>query len=192
MWVDLLVATRLLRRSPMCAVTATLALGIGSSSAMFSIVHAVLLRPLPFRDRISWSAPGRRIPPKVGSAHSCRPPISMTGELGHARSTTWACSTPLPEPTVLGVAGASLEAKQTAVTPDLFAVLGIQPAIGRPFGISRERRGPLDGTEVILSHGLWQRAFGAAASMLVGVALLASCVPVWRVLRAGPARALRG
>lgn len=52
MWADLLVGCRSLRRSPIFAATAiaTLAIGIGSSSAIFSIVHAVLPRALPFRD----------------------------------------------------------------------------------------------------------------------------------------------
>jgi putative ABC transport system permease protein len=42
----------------------------------------------------------------------------------------------------------------------VFALLGVQPAVGRLFGVGADRRGPLDGTEVLISHGLWQRAFG--------------------------------
>jgi putative ABC transport system permease protein len=174
MWADLLVACRSLRRSPIFAVTAiaTLAIGIGSSSAIFSIVHAVLLRPLPFRD------PGRlvRIWEANPAASNGRALVSAANFSDwRARSHTLddlALFNAFTEPTVLGVENASLQAKQAVVTPNLFAVLGIQPAVGRQFGVVPERSGPLDGTEVILSHALWQRAFGgdpAAIGRLVRI-----------------------
>lgn len=162
MWADLLVASRSLRRSPIFAATAiaTLALGIGASSAIFSIVHAVLLRPLPFRD------PGQLV--RIWEAN---PPEGIERALVSAanfndwrsRSRTFddiALFSAFTDPTVLGVGDVSIQAKQTVVTTNFFALLGVQPAVGRQFGVPPDRRGPLDGTEVILSHGLWQRAFG--------------------------------
>jgi putative ABC transport system permease protein len=185
MWADLLVASRSLRRSPIFAATAivTLALGIGASSAIFSLVHAVLLQPLPFRDpgqlvRIWEANPGE------GNERSL---VSAANFIDwRARSRTFddlSVFNAFTDPTVLGITDASIQAKQTVVTPNLFALLGVQPAIGRPFGVVPDWRGPLDGTEVILSHGLWQRAFGgdsgvigrsvriegAAGSVVVGV-----------------------
>ncbi len=162
MWADLLVASRSLRRSPIFAATAiaTLAFGIGASSAIFSIVHAVLLRPLPFRDpgqlvRI-WEAK-----PAEGNERALVSAANFND--WRSRSRTFddiALFNAFTDPTVLGVGDASIQAKQTVVTTNLFALLGVQPPVGRQFGVAPDRRGPLDGTEVILSHGLWQRAFG--------------------------------
>ena len=155
-------ASRSLRRSPIFAATAiaTLALGIGASSAIFSIVHAVLLRPLPFRDpgqlvRI-WEAN-----PAEGNERALVSAANFNDWRSRSRTfDDFALFNAFTDPTVLGVGDASIQAKQTVVTPNLFALLGVQPAVGRQFGVVPDRRGPLDGTEVILSHGLWQRAFG--------------------------------
>lgn len=185
MWTDLLVAFRSLRRSPIFAATAiaTLALGIGASSAIFSIVHAVLLRPLPFRD------PGQltRIWEANPAEGNERAPVSAANfNDWRARSTTFddfSLFDAFTDPTVLGIADASLQAKQTVVTPNLFALLGVRPAVGRLFGVVPDKRGPLDGKEIILSYGLWQHAFagdvgaigrsvrieGAPGSVVVGV-----------------------
>ena len=185
MWADFLVASRSLRRSPIFTATAvaTLALGIGASTAIFSVVHAVLLRPLPFRDpdqlvRI-WEA-------NLAEGNERALVSAANFNDWRSRSRTFedaALFNAFTDPTVLGVGDASIQAKQAVVTPNLFALLGVQPAVGRLFGVLPEKRGPLDGTEVILSHGLWQRAFGgdsgvigrpvriegAAGSVVVGV-----------------------
>lgn len=162
MWADLLVAFRSLRRSPVFAATAvaTLALGIGASSAIFSIVHAVLLRPLPLRD------PGRLVRlweanPSEGNERALVSAANFKDWRARSRAfDDLALFNIFTEPTVLGLGDASIQAKQTVVTPNLFTLLGVAPAVGRQFGVVPERRGPLDGTEIILSHGLWQRAFG--------------------------------
>jgi putative ABC transport system permease protein len=168
MWSDLLVASRSLRRSRIFAATAivTLALGIGASSAIFSIVHAVLLQPLPFREPAQlvriWEANhdegNERALVSAANFNDWRTRSRTFDDLGLFSVFT--------DPTVLGIADASVQAKQTVVTPNLFALLGAQPAIGRSFGVVPDRRGPLDGTEVILSHGLWQRAFGGDAGAI--------------------------
>lgn len=162
MWADLLVASRSLRRSPIFAATAaaTLALGIGASSAIFSIVHAVLLRPLPFREpgqlvRI-WEAN-----PAEGHERALVSAANFNDWRSRSRTfDDFALFTAFTDPTVLGAGDESIQATEAVVTPNLFALLGVQPAVGRLFGVVPNRRGPLDGTEVILSHGLWQRAFG--------------------------------
>jgi predicted permease len=162
MWADLLGAFRSLRRAPIFTgtATATLALGIGASSAIFSIVHAVLLRPLPLHDpdrlvRI-WEANRSE-----GDERALVSAANFNDWRARARAfDDLALFTVFTGPTVVGAGDMSLQATQTAVTPNLFALLGVRPAVGRPFGVLPERRGPLDGTEIMLSHELWQRAFG--------------------------------
>jgi predicted permease len=166
---DVRHAMRALRRSPVFSATAilTLAIGIGGTTAIFSIVHAVLLRPLPYRD------PARLV--RIWEAHA---PDGHTHALvsaadfndWRARSTTFddlALFGVETDPVVLGVGDASLQARQAAVTLNLFGVLGIQPALGRAFHPpAGGRQTPTDGREVIVSHALWQRAFGGDPAVI--------------------------
>lgn len=168
MWADLVVAFRSLPRSPLFAGTAvaTLALGIGASSAIFSIVHAVLIRPLPYRDSTHlvriWEAN-----PSQGNERALVAAANFNDWRARSRAfSDLALFNVFTDPTVLGVGDASLQAKQTVVTPNLFALLGVLPAMGRQFGSVPERRGPLDGTEVIVSHSFWQRALGGDAGAI--------------------------
>ena len=168
MWAHLLLACRSLRRSPIFAVTAiaTLALGIGASSAMFSIVDAVLLRALPFRD------PGQLV--RIWEANLVegneREPVSAANVNDwRSRSRTFddfALFNTFADSTVLGAEDASIQARQAVVTPNFFAVLGVHPAVGRQFGVARDGRGAFDGTEVILKHGFWLRAFGGDTGVI--------------------------
>jgi putative ABC transport system permease protein len=185
MWADLLVALRSLRRSPLFAGTAvaTLALGIGASSAIFTIVYAVLIRPLPYRNPTElvriWEAN-----PSEGNERALVASANFNDWRARSRAfSELALFNLFTDPTVIGVGEASLQAKQAAVTPNLFDVLGVHPSMGRQFGPPPEKRGPLVGTEVIVSHSFWQRALGgdtgvvgravriegAAGSVIVGV-----------------------
>lgn len=162
MTADLRAALRALRRAPLFAATAiaTLAAGIGASSAIFSLVHAVLLQPLPFREparlvRIWESNPGAgddRAPVSKANVDDWRDRSQTLADVGLFNVFT--------EPTVIGLGDVSLQAKRASVTPNIFDLLGVQPALGRAFGLVPARRGPLDGTEVVVSHGFWQRALG--------------------------------
>ena len=162
LWRDGRHSLRLLTRSPLFSATAvlTLALGIGGSTALFSIVFAVLLRPLPYHNpdqlvRIWESSPtqgNERSPVSIGNFNDWR-----------SRSRAFANFALFEvdsEPIVLGIGDASLQAREATVTPNLFGLLGIDPAIGRGFRNVRERHGSLDSREVILSHALWKKAFG--------------------------------
>ena len=163
MLADLIAAWRALRRSPVFAATvvATFAIGIGSSAAMFSIVYAALLRPLPYREpdrlvRIWESNPAAGHERSLVSAANVRD--------WRERSSTFqdlALFGFASEPTVLGVGDLSVQARQTEVTPNFFVLLGITVATGRQFTAARALRQPLDPTEIIISHAFWQRAFGA-------------------------------
>jgi putative ABC transport system permease protein len=159
---DLRLASRSLRRSPIFAATAilTLALGIGTSTALFTVVHAVLLRPLPYSD------PDRlvRIWESDAAGGSDRSKVSAaTFDQWRIRARTLDGLVLFgigAEPTVLGVGDASFQVRQAVVTPNFFSLLGIPPALGREFGRVPDASGPLDGGEIVVSHGLWRRAFG--------------------------------
>lgn len=185
MWTDVRAALRTLRRSPLFAATtiATLALGIGGSSAIFSLVDAVLLRPLPFREparliRIWESNPAtgdQRALVAMANASDWRDGSNALADVALFQLST--------EPTVIGFGEVAVQATHASVTANFFDVLGVQPALGRLFGAGSEQRRSLDGTELVVSHRFWQRAFGgdrsaigrpiriegAAGNVLVGV-----------------------
>jgi putative ABC transport system permease protein len=134
LWQDLRFGVRMLRKSPAFAAVAilTLALGIGSSTIIFSIIHAVLLTPLPFRD------PGRLV--VVYDREAKATGLSKLLDLyqdfevyrGHSQSLdqlagmTWIAG----NPTLTGF-GPSKEIHQVQVTLNFFSLLGVSPAVGR-------------------------------------------------------------
>ncbi len=157
---DLRAVWRSALRSPLFIATAvlTLAIGIGSGTAMFSIVNAVLLRPLPFRD------PDRLVElfesnPSEGRETTGVSPANFRD--WHERSRTFddlALMTVDAVPMVLGVGDRSVQARAAFVTPNLASLLGVTPALGRNFG--RARDGQLEQNELIVSHTLWHNVFG--------------------------------
>jgi predicted permease len=161
---DIRVALRMLGKSPgfsMVAVLA-LALGIGANTAIFSLVHAVVLNPLPYSqpDRLLglWNtAPG------LGIDQFDQSPGTYVNYREHAGSleaialydATAANFTGGPEP----------ERIQTArVTASLFPVLKASPTLGRGFSPDDDRPGAQP--VAVLSDGLWSRAFGADPGIL--------------------------
>jgi putative ABC transport system permease protein len=162
---DLRYAARSLARSPGFTTVAilTLALGIGANTAIFSVVNAVLLRPLPYNDadRLvhifgnvapgdSQAGPARRVPAmQVADLPALR---AQTQTLSHVTFYLRF------QVTLAGDGAIRLEG--TRVSADTFAMLGGQPLLGRRF----EQKEELSGADavVILSHALWQRRFGGA------------------------------
>ena len=148
----------LLRRPLLFAVAAgALALGIGASAAVFSVVDAVLLRPLPFAEPsrlvLLWQSIPERNAPFVEVSYP------YMREL-RARSRTMAAVAAMagvnsgftlggPEP---------VRASGRIVTGNFFEVLGAQAALGRTFVEAEDRVGVP--RVVVVSHGLWQRQFG--------------------------------
>ena len=137
----------------------TIALGIGSTVAIFSVLNAVLLRPLPGDDseRIVWVYETLRVPQpakRVGRATSTigpsRAPCSSTRR--RARAAPYNLSDGEPE----RVSGMQ-------VTPGYFRVIHVAAVLGRYFTEADVAR---DSRLVILSHGLWRRRFAGDPSIV--------------------------
>ena len=165
---DLRYAARMLASSPGFTATAILclALGIGATSAIFSVVHAVLLRPLGYRE------PGRLVRlytefPLASAGGGMRrfwisPPEYL--ELAHDLKS-WE-SLDAWNTTGLNLAGATdpIRVTSTFVTGGLFASLGTAPELGRAIMPADDVAGAP--RVIVISHGLWQRAFGNDPSVL--------------------------
>ena len=160
---DLRYAARSLRRSPgfAAAVIATLALGIGANTAIFSVVNAVLLRPLPYReaDRLVAIGSSVAMPGRAAAAMALSyPDYQDIGKLRDLVSGIAAYSTErynftsTDQPREIDVARTSA---------DLFAVLGVSPAVGRAF-TAGERHQPV----AIISHALWLSSFNGDRGVL--------------------------
>jgi putative ABC transport system permease protein len=168
---DVRYGFRMLRRNPGFALVGvlTLALGIGATTAVFSVVNAVLWRALPYRD------PGRLVqlwetnPDRHWTDAECAPANfadwrrenrsfdEMAAYFGAARDA-WVTSYALTG------AGEPERLKGMTVTANFFSVLGVRPILGRVFAAGEEWQGS-DGV-VVISAGLWRRRFGADLSVV--------------------------
>lgn len=157
---DLRFAVRTLLRSPgFAAVTVlTLALGIGASTAIFSVVDAVLLRPLPYpqSDRLVdvWTS-GLGGSFRLGLSY---PYVLDVRNMRRDFAGVAAYTTRRANMTGLGD---PVEVQAAAVSPEMFSVLAIQPAIGRAFG-------PADVHQPVtmLSYATWSGRYGRDRSVL--------------------------
>jgi putative ABC transport system permease protein len=170
-WQESRQALRTLRRSPRTTfvILLTLALGTGANLAIFAVVRATLLEPLPFREparlvSMTWEAAGGKWQPvSPAELADLRRRVRSLGEIGAYHPWTFNVSgMDLPE----RVPGA-------VVTGNLFSVLGVSPALGHGFAVD----GPEAPPEVLLSDGLWRRRFGADPAV-VGRKLVLDGVPV--------------
>jgi len=164
---DILYAFRTFRKNRGFALTAmlTLALGIGSTSAIFSAINAVLLRPLPFAD-------SDRLVMVYGVARSARG-VDMHDSVSYPNFADWRdlaatlegagayANRPL---TVTTAAGESRVIRGKQVTPSLFGVLGVRPALGRAFRPDEDQ--PALSRVVILSDGFWRQRLGGDPQVL--------------------------
>jgi putative ABC transport system permease protein len=160
---DLRFALRTLGRSPafVAVVVLLLALGIAANTAIFSVVEAVLLRPLPYRD------PGRlcMLFKAVSARHldwdwTSYPTIRDWQRQNHSFDDIAFVLRPEGSLVTL-TSGEPPETLQASkVSGNLFAVLGVQPMLGRTFSPSETEHGAL---LVVLSYRLWQQRFGGAS-----------------------------
>jgi len=161
-WRDLRFAVRVLLRQPGFAVVAvlTLALGIGANSAIFSVVNAVLLRPLPFHE------PGKLIKiweslPQGGFGTVSVPNLKDWREQNDVFTgiAAW-------QSAGLSLHGADSPERVLAATvsANFFDVVGVGPQLGRSFQAGEDEQGK--NRLVVLSQALWQRNFGADAAIV--------------------------
>jgi len=156
---DLRYALRQLRKSPGFAVVAvtTLALGIGANSAIFSVIDAVLLRPLPFHD------PGRLVavkttePGRLDNIGVSYPAFLDWRSRNHVLDGISAFR--VDDFTITGRAEPA-HLTGAVVSANMFSVLGVAPVIGRDF-VPAEDNPTGTGLPIILSHSLWQNRFGS-------------------------------
>ncbi|GMV05954.1 MAG: hypothetical protein AMXMBFR53_22310 [Gemmatimonadota bacterium] len=153
---DVRYAVRTLSRAPglTAVVLVTLALGIGASTATFSVVHGVLLKPLPYAEAERLVAPW---PEENFNASMLREMVAASPALEDATGYSgWSFT--------LTGQGEPLDVDGARVSPQHFRVLGVRPFLGRDFTAEEGVPGA-DGV-VILSHGLWMRAFGGDPAIL--------------------------
>lgn len=157
---DMTFAVRSLTRRPLFLLVAiaTLALGMGATTAVFTLVRSVLLRPLPFPD------PGRlyvitHAPQGVSLGQY--PSMADTDYLAFREADRWfeATASFAAAPATLTGAGLAVRLKRTTVTPDFFRALGVAPALGRAFAPGDERKG--NNHILVLSDAVWRDRFGA-------------------------------
>ena len=204
---DIRYAVRSLRRAPAFALSAiaTLALGIGATTAIYSVVHTVWLRPLPFRD------PGR-----VVRVWETNLPLGISSFSASILNYLSWCerSTSFDSLVAMRAGGANLTGRgdpervvSVAVTARFFDALGIRPVRGRSFVPGEDSPG--GGRVVMLSERLWRQRYGGDPGLIgrqvavnsenrtvVGIApsdvAFSGEIDVWEPLTLDPARENRG
>lgn len=161
---DLVFAIRGLRRAPAFAgaALATLALGIGSATAIFSVAYGVLLRPLPYPDAerlmdISINLSGTGATHAALSAPEYMDLMRETRAFGAVAAWTVGART-------LGVDGAPERIVAASATASLFDVLRVRPIVGRAFTAEEDLAGA--SPVILLGYDLWQRRFGGDPSVV--------------------------
>jgi putative ABC transport system permease protein len=158
---DLRLSLRQMKMRPgfTTVVVLTLALGIGANAAIFSVLDAVLLRPLPYNHPEQLIKVWTRFT-GIGQPNDqnwvSAPEFHDFVELNHSFSDLAVIDSGSFN---LGVKGSPQRVVGSAVSPNLFSMLGVQPMLGRNF--LAEEALPGRENEVILSYGLWQRTFAA-------------------------------
>ncbi len=156
-WQDLRYACRVLRHSPAFTLTAiaSLALGIGGNTAVFTAVRGVLLKPLPYRDPAGLVKIAET---EAGDSRGINVDFATTYDL-RERSRSFESMSLYRDASAAIVEGGSSELLDgMRVNYDFFDTLGVRMQLGRTF--LREEDRPDRRFEIILTHGLWMRRFG--------------------------------
>lgn len=155
---DVRYAVRTLRKSPSFTAIAvlTLAIGIGANSAVFSVVHSVLLASLPYKDEnrlvMIWEANARD-----GRDHNVVSPANFIYWREHSNAFEQMAAF-FDDTSTLTGEGEPEEIPSQGISTNLFSVLGVVPILGRDFVSEEGQKGR--NHEVLLSYGLWKSRFG--------------------------------
>ena len=158
---DLRHGARVLRRSPGFAVAAlaTLAVGIGATSAIYSVVRTVMLEPLPYHrpDRIVtvWETN------RGGTSRNVIAPANFVAWRERTRTIDHLGMVG-PGNLTMVIDGRPLDVSGLAVSSDVFRALGVQPALGRAYTAEEDSGNAV----IVLSHEFWQRNLGGRRDVL--------------------------
>jgi putative ABC transport system permease protein len=164
---DLRQGTRLLWRNPGFSLIAllTLALGIGASTAVFSVVNTILLKPLPYPDYERIMIPWRTTPPGLNLGFDEYPWGRVDFLFFAKQSKTFQSLAAFKSDTFnLTGTGEAAHLDGLRASADFFTVLGVNPTTGRTFTSEEDRPGHED--EVVLSYSLWKERFGGDSGVL--------------------------
>jgi predicted permease len=178
LWQDIRYGVRMLAKNPGFTVVAvvTLALGIGANTAIFSIVNATLLQPLPFRDadRVMWVREKNHGSVAPANFLDWRQQNRVFSEVSAYFS--WGAN--------LVARGQPRRINRTICSADLLRLLGVRPALGRDLSPADEKTGHVP--VAIISHSLWQESFGSDPNAIdVSVAIDGRSFTVIGVMPAG-------
>src|SRR2546427_4886305 len=162
LWQDIRYAVRMMGKnlSVTAIVVVVLALGIGANAAIFSVVNAALLRPLPYAD------PDKLVRLTEDSPNVPQMSISYPNFLDWREQNKVFSGIAAMQFRSLNLTGTD-EPERLAgrgVSAEFFDVLGVRPALGRSFAAEEDQPGA--NPVCIISHGLWQRRFGSDAALI--------------------------
>jgi len=164
---DIRYGLRVLRKSPVFTAVAvlTLALGIGANTAIFSVVNAVLFRPLPFRDpgrlMVVWHTPPQKSFP--GVTKFVVSPANYLDWRNENHVFEQMSAVGFGNFNLTGM-GQPESVEGRAVSADFFSMLGVQTVLGREF--LEEEDQPGHGNVVVISHEFWQTHFAGSKDVL--------------------------
>ena len=163
-FADLKHGMRVLLRTPLftlCTIAA-LAIGIGSTTALFSVVHALLVKPLPYRNADSLVVVWEHNIPRNRARNVVSPANFLEW---HARSRSFESLAAFTQNRVtLTGLGEPQELATLITSANIFEVLGVGPMLGRAFAEGEDRDGAAQ--VMVLSHAAWLRQFGGDASAI--------------------------
>jgi putative ABC transport system permease protein len=161
---DLKHGFRVLLRTPLFTICtiAALAIGIGATTALFSVVHALLIRPLPYKNADSLVVMWEHNLPR-NRPRNVISPANFLAWRERSRSFESMAAFTQNRVTLTG-AGEPQELATLVVSANILDVLGVEPALGRGFAEGEDREGAA--RTMILSHAAWLRQFGGDASVI--------------------------